>query len=444
MISPTSDNPTYTPDTLPENLKGKRVVLVNHSDNLGGAAIVTFRLMQALREIGLDARMIVYSKSTEERCIRPVASRFVRGTRFALERLKLLFAVGLKYRNLFKISSGDFAVNVNKHPWVQAADIVCVNWINQGLMNVEGIRQLHRQGKKIVWTIHDMWTMTGVCHHAYECDHYFKECGNCPYLFRGGSPDDLSHRCWVQKREVFDEVPITFVTVSRWLEERARKSSLLRERNVVTLNNPFPVEKFYYDPPHDLSEYLPTHKPNVILFGAARIDDPIKGLDYAIDALNYIFDNHPDVASTTCVYFFGNLKNKQAFDRLRFSYRHLGLINDFKQLRYLYSIAKVVVSTSLYETLGGTLVEGQAGGAIPVTFGGDGRMDVVEHLKTGYIARYKDYVDIARGIIWALNADISRESLHKSVEERFAATKIASRYADIFSNSLKQYNDIKK
>ena len=135
------------------------------------------------------------------------------------------------------------------------------------------------------------------------------------------------------------------------------------------------------------------------------------GLDYAIDALNHIFDNYPEIASTTAVYFFGQLKNQEALDRLRFSHQWLGMINDFKIIRYLCASAKVMLSTSLYETLGGTLVEGQAGGAIPVTFGGDGRTDVVEHLKNGYIARHKDVEDVAQGIMWALKADIPRKEL---------------------------------
>ena len=57
----------YSPDTLPENIRGKKVVLVNHSDTLGGAAIVTFRLMQALRQIGVDARMVVLRKRRKKR-----------------------------------------------------------------------------------------------------------------------------------------------------------------------------------------------------------------------------------------------------------------------------------------------------------------------------------------------------------------------------------------
>jgi len=434
----TSDpgNRQSAPFTLPANLKGKKVVLVNHADTLGGAAIVTFRLMQALRREGLDARMVVFTKTSQEENISETHTRFMRTMSFCLERLRLLFPLGCNYDNLYKVSTGDFGLNIHRHPWVKEADIVCLNWINQGLMSLDGIRKLHQAGKKIIWTLHDMWAMTGICHHAYECDHYLDDCGCCQFLAGGGSPCDLSHKYWMKKQRVYTEVPITFVTVSHWLEECARNSSLLRGRKILTIHNPFPTDQFYCTPPRELYSLMTSEKPDIILFGAARIDDPIKGLDYTIDALNYIFDNHPDVASRTAIYFFGHIKNPQALDRLRFSYRNLGMISDFKIIRYLCSFAKAIISTSLYETLPGTLIEGQAGGALPVTFGRGGQRDIVEHLKTGYIARYKDSRDIAEGILWALKAKVSREDLHRSVERRFNASAIARRYISLFSEEL--------
>ena len=123
-------------------------------------------------------------------------------------------------------------------------------------------------------------------------------------------------------------------------------------------------------------------------------------------------------------------------DRLRFSHRNLGMISDFKIIRYLCSVAKVIISTSLYETLPGTLIEGQAGGALPVTFGRGGQNDIVEHKKTGYIARYKDSRDVAEGIMWALKANVPREELHKSVERRFNAWHIAQEYIKLFSEEI--------
>lgn len=422
---------------IPENLRGKKIVLVNHSDTLGGAAVVTFRLMQALRRQGLDVRMVVYTKTSSEETISSIYTRFFRSMAFCLERLKLIFATGFNYENLFKVSTGDFALNVHHHTWIKEADIVCLNWINQGVMSLNGIRKLHQMGKKIVWTMHDMWAMTGICHHSYECEYFLDKCGNCQFLSGGGRPDDISHRMWEKKDKLYREVPITFVAVSNWLEQRARQSSLMRNCVVMTIHNAFPIEQFSTSPAKLLYSLETPMKPNLILFGAARLDDPIKGLGYTIEALNYIFDNYPEVANNSAIYFFGAMKHPEVLDTLRFSHRWLGRVNDFKILRYLYSSAKVVVSTSLYETLPGTLIEGQAGGAVPVTFGRGGQEDIIEHLKTGYIARYKDSRDIAKGIMWALNANIPRESLHESVREKFSATAIAQKYIDLFSDILK-------
>lgn len=42
-----------------------KIVIVNKSDSTGGAAVVSFRLMMALRSIGADARMLVAEKLTD-------------------------------------------------------------------------------------------------------------------------------------------------------------------------------------------------------------------------------------------------------------------------------------------------------------------------------------------------------------------------------------------
>lgn len=427
--------PGAAPAPLPESLRGKKIVLVNHGDTLGGAAVVTFRLMQALRERGLDVRMIVYTKNSKEELVETVATRYVRGMAFCLERAWMWIFGGVARENIFKVSTGDFAVNIHRHKWVREADIVCLNWFNQGLLNFRGIRKLHRMGKKLVWTMHDLWAFTGICHHPQQCDHYLDKCGGCMYLESGGSLTDISHRVWNKKKKTYAEVPVTFVAVSRWLEEKARSSSLLRDRPVMTIHNPFPVHRYFTRPTANVGSLsLGSYKPNLIIMAAARLDDPIKGLDIAIDALNIIFDHYPEEAQKTAVYFVGVIRDPSVLSRLRFSYRHLGLIRDEKVMRMLYAMSRIVLSTSLYETLGATLVEGQAAGAIPVTFGGDGREDVVRHLETGYIARGRDAASIAEGILWAIRNDVDRDMLHREALSNFGAEACTDRYIELFSS----------
>lgn len=409
-----------------------RVVLVNHSDTVGGAAVVTYRLLMALRRAGVDARMVVFNKAGSDPFVSEVGSRLRRSLSFTLERAQIAMCNGMNRSDLFKVSTGHWAHGVASHPWVREADVVCLNWVNQGLMSVAGLERLHRMGKKIVWTMHDMWAMTGICHHAYECPNFTGSCGNCPFLGAKAGRGDLSARVWRQKQRVFSRVPVTFVAVSKWLAQRAAESSLLRDQDVRVIPNAFPIDQFQTTSASYVRGVDREQKPNIILMGAARLDDPIKGLDYAVEALNHIFDDHPEVANKTLAVFFGDLRDRSRLDGLRLSHLWAGRVNDPKILRHLYACAKVVVSTSLYETLPGTLIEGQAAGCLPVTFGRGGQDDIVRHKQTGYIARYKDAEDVAHGILWALDAGVPRQELHETVRANFAADVVARRYIELF------------
>ena len=167
--------------------------------------------------------------------------------------------------------------------------------------------------------------------------------------------------------------------------------------------------------------------------GANRLDEPSKGLDYAIDALNHIFDNYPETATDTAVYLFGCLRNPEVLDRLRMSHRWLGRVNDPKILRYLYSSAKVILSTATLENVSDTVIEGMASGAVPVVCGGDSREELVSHLDNGYVAASRDTLDIAKGIMWALDADIPRDDQHRFVRDNFSPQVVARKYIDLFA-----------
>ena len=61
---------------------------------------------------------------------------------------------------------------------------------------IEGVEKIIALGKPVIWTMHDMWCMTGICHHAGDCRGYLKKCGNCPLLGKRGGDNDLSHKIW--------------------------------------------------------------------------------------------------------------------------------------------------------------------------------------------------------------------------------------------------------
>lgn len=422
-------------NTEHSNSRPLKVALICHSDTLGGASVVTYRLMHALRSEGVDARMVVFNKMSADPNVISTGQRLRRGYAFMSERLRIAVANGLSRGNLFKVSTASAGMPLHRHPWIKEADVIVLSWINQGLLSLKEIRRISRLGKPIAWTMHDMWNLTGICHHAYECRGFKHECGNCPFL-TGNRANDLSHSVWHKKSKLYADVPITFVAVSNWLADCCRKSELMAHADVRVIPNAFPVDSFITKPSVHLSGFSMMPAENIMLMGAARLDDSIKGLDYAIDALNYLFDNNPQLASKSVMLFFGEVRDRSLFNRLRFPHQIIGRVHDGKILRQLYAVAKVVLSTSLYETLPGTLIEGQAAGCLPVSFGRGGQSDIIEHKVNGYIAEYKNPKSVAEGIEWALQTAVDRDELHESVRIRFSAKSVARRYIDLFQELL--------
>ena len=40
------------------------------------------------------------------------------------------------------------------------------------MLSLKNIEKILASGKPVVWTMHDMWPCTGICHHARECTRY--------------------------------------------------------------------------------------------------------------------------------------------------------------------------------------------------------------------------------------------------------------------------------
>ena len=72
-----------------------------------------------------------------------------------------------------------FGINFTKTKEYQEFDIIHLHWINGGFVN---IKHLAKVDKPIVWTMRDMWPMTGGCHYSMKCEKYKTGCGNCEQL----------------------------------------------------------------------------------------------------------------------------------------------------------------------------------------------------------------------------------------------------------------------
>lgn len=410
-----------------------RITFINKSDSVGGAAVVTLRLVEALRQLGHDARLVVTDRRTDREYVALGGSEGRIRTAFLADRLPLLLSNGFRRSTLFQIDAARAGLPLWRHDWVRNADAIVLGWINQGVLSLDGIRRIGLLNKPLLWTLHDMWALTGVCHHAHDCQGYRRMCGNCQLLGGAASGNDLSAVMMERKRRLYDRVDIQFVAVSRWLAEKARESTLLGEERVAVIPNPYPVQP------------MPRRKGSPaghIVMAAARLDDPIKGFPLLIEAVRALRRRNPQLTAGLHFDLIGEMRNPEAAKALEAEYTLHGMISDSARMRQLYAAADAVVSPSLFETLPGTLVEAQDCGAVPVAFDRGGQRDIIVPGKTGFIAPWNDDPrrageNFADSLVQALElaADpATPKLLHEAVVNNFAAEKVARQYVQLIEN----------
>ena len=407
------------------------ILIVNTSDIHGGAAIAAFRLMNALLREGEHVKMLVRDKQSAHTAVIAADSKLQNRLNFYLERGVIFLRNGFTKQYLFDISIANRGLSITDLPAFREADVIHLHWINQGMLSLDEIGRIIASGKKVVWTMHDMWPFTGICHHAAGCTRYERSCGECPYL-KTPSRNDLSRQLFLTKQAVYARGGITFVACSNWLRELAAKSPLTAGHQVVSIPNP--IDTAVYSP-MDKREArqrlnLPADK-KIVLFAAVNASDPRKGMDYLAEASRIMAQQHDDI-----LFLIAGNDGEELGKRLSLPARSLGYVAP-QDMPGVYNAADLFVTPSLQENLPNTIMEAMACGTPCVGFHTGGIPEMISHGTNGYVAVYRDAADLAKGILRILFGNdaglLSAEARRKVVEE-YSQEKIAQRYRQLYAN----------
>ncbi len=205
-----------------------KVLIVSTRDKAGGAARAAFRLFQGLQRIGIDAHMLVLSKTSDEPAVQgPQSKKDIVLSRIypSLNGMVLNMLYGNKNRRTFSsaITTYDISRKINEID----PDIVNLHWVGDGFLKVEDLKKIR---KPIVWSLHDMWAFTGGCHYDFGCGKYLQACGACPAL-GSQKENDISRWLFNRKRKTFAALDhLTIVGLSQWLGGCARRKQLAQRQ----------------------------------------------------------------------------------------------------------------------------------------------------------------------------------------------------------------------
>lgn len=422
-----------------------KTTLLNTFDK-GGAGVAAYRLHEAFnREDEVESKLIYLHGTAGQRfegvhviANNPMAKK-VALIRLAWEKFWFAFKVKEKV-DRFRFSTATRGLELSSFPLLKEADIIHLHWINNGFLSLKYIKKFKKLNKPFVWTMHDMWAMTGGCHHSRECENYQQQCGNCFYL-KNPSPTDISHTVHQKKQEVYNSLDITFVACSNWLAQRAKKSSLLGNRRVEVIPNPI-----------DTDVYLPKDKKSAkatfgvkedsicISFVAANVGDVRKGFEYLRKALWVIKEKYPEWDNKIKLLVMGEEKTEVNLD-LPFEYSFTGYLNDEPRIVDFYNASDVFVLPSLEENLPNTIMEALSCGVPSVAFEIGGIPDLIDHKQNGYLAKYSDVEDLANGIAETITTVHNSTQLQNQARQKaldnYAYPVVAKKMQDLYTDLLK-------
>jgi glycosyltransferase involved in cell wall biosynthesis len=398
----------------------------------GGAARGAYWLHLGLLEEGVQSHVLISGrKHSDDRRVSTIRKGWLSGAFIEVRaRLDKVLTVIYFKREKLIFSSGFFGIDITKRPEYKLADIIHFHWINSGFIN---FKHLNKIKKPLVWTLRDMWPMTGGCHlaEAIGCDKYKTGCGRCEQL-NSRFENDLSRYIVLRKRKSLP-IKTKIVAISPWLEKCAKDSYMFRDFDVRCIDNNINTNIFYPEDIKSSRELLgiKTRK-KIILVGASSIRQFYKGFSKFLESLSYL--------SNTEIFlvFFGEVDDEQC-NSLGFDYLNLGLVKDDGLLRKAYSAADVFVAPSIMDSFGKTIAEAMACATPVVCFDATGPQSIVIHLENGYKAEPFSPESLADGVKWVLSypdyQKLSEKALHNAVS-RFDSSVVAKEYIDLYEELL--------
>ena len=412
-----------------------RVLIINTSERIGGAAIAANRLMDALKKNGVKASMLVRDKQTDRLTVHVVDGGWRQPLYFLWERLSIFIANKFNRRQLFLTDIANIGTDVTRLTEFQRADVIHLHWVNQGFLSLSVINKILRSGKKVVVTMHDQWYFTGVCHYSGACNKYKNLCSDCE-LMQGRLLGDVAKKVFMQKQRMYKDARITFVGCSRWMADMARQSKLAEGQMVVNIPNAIDTEVFCpMDKHHARLEWqLPTDK-RLLLFGCQRITDERKGFRFLVDALQRVKQAHPQLAKEVEIVVVGG-EAERVRDQVPFDIMPISYVSDTEKMVTLYNAVDLYVTPSQQDNLPNTVMEAMACGVPCVGFNVGGISEMIDHKGNGYVAEYGNAQDFADGIVWALTGDhgtLSRNARQKVMNE-YSESIVANQYIKIYGD----------
>lgn len=277
---------------------------------------------------------------------------------------------------------------------------------------------LKESKKRIIWTLHDCWPITGRCYYFEykKCTRWMTGCGKCPQrLFdRQGILCDHSAPNLSHKKKYYDDIDdMTIVTVSEWLHNIVN-NSVLSNKRIKTIYNGVDTEVF-----HCKDKSISTNN-KVLCIGWDRR----KGFKDYYKLAKELGEGYEIVV----------VGHRPIFRRLRklpSNIREIDYAKTKQEMADIYNSADVYFNSSRAETFGLTTVESMCCATPVVGYDSTATPELINLVRNGGMVADVGDVKQVKKIIYSLT---QKKQLVNSedCENYFNIRKMEERYIDLY------------
>ena len=406
------------PRLKPEAKTLNSILQINTISKQGGAARIAYLLNQALASRGFNSQMLVGAASSDE------DMEVLPNNASLMQKLLYIGQIEKGWLDFFHLSS----LKIKDLDAFKNADLVHLHNLHGGYFSIFALPEITAL-KPTVWTLHDMQPITGHCAHSFDCDRWLTGCGSCPDIgIYPGIKKDTTEFLWQTKKSIYNYSDLTIVCPSQWLKEKVERS-ILKDKDIRLIYNGVDQSIFTKS---DKAEAriilgLPLDK-KIILFSAyAGVDNPWKGGQF----LTHIYRNLNSRGDILFLNVGGSEAGFKGNNWLNVPY-----ITDEKTMANYYSASDLLIYPSLADNCPLVVLEALSCGVPVIAFQTGGIPELINHMETGYLAKYKDIEDLVKGVrMFIDNPDlISKVSINAFESSKmYSLERMADEYIKLYT-----------
>lgn len=393
---------------------------INTFNQQGGAETIAYALFKSSK----DNTLLVYQKSGVEDGIIEFEKDKQDAFFHVLTKLKWRFRPDFSFKKVFFLDDefNHTFKKLKKLKIYQEADIVHLHNIHGGYFDLTALVEIAKE-KKIVWTLHDMWCMTGGEAYTFENENYKIGIGKTPYIsvppLNNPLIDRRQHFLELKKR-IYAEIAssITFVPVSNWLNKCLQDSFVWNSSlQSVVIYNGVDNSIFYKNRKSTTSTV-----PKILIFNNNNI---FKGENVFQEVLEKIETSFE-------LYIVG--KQLSVNNQHLTQVHHFAPIRDRAELAALYNTVDVLLFPSKADNFPLVPLEAMACGVCVLASNIGGIPELIKHQQTGFLFNEKEeLIKILNNLLKSqeLISSIGNEG-NKFVMENFTLDKMIKRYMNLY------------